>query len=240
MSVSAKIKNQLYEGFCLLRISTTARSVRQRGLTYLSPSKLFTLEQQARRVRREEVSGDFCEFGLALGGSGIVLASLLDAKRRFHGFDVFEMIPPPTSEKDDAHSIERYKTIAEGKSVGIKGQTYYGYQKNLFEKVSGYFRDFGMEAGTRVQLHKGLFEETWPRLRESISKIALAHIDCDWYDPVTYCLSICKDRMPPGGAIVVDDYFAYEGSRRATDEFVKNNSDFMLHDAGKHVVLLRS
>jgi O-methyltransferase len=240
MPAFSKTKNKLNEGLCLLRISRTARSVRQRGLTYLSPSKLLTLEQQALRVRRLGVPGDFCEFGLALGGSGIVLAKLLDGQRSFHGFDVFEMIPPPTSEKDDAHSVERYRTISEGKSTGIKGQTYYGYQKNLFEKVNGYFRDFGVEAGTHIQLHKGLFEETWPTLQGAIGKIALAHIDCDWYDPVSYCLAICKDRMAAGGAIVVDDYFAYQGSRAATDEFVEKNPDFKLKNAGKHVVLLRS
>jgi O-methyltransferase len=239
MSFPAKVKNKMHEGLCLLRISNTARGVRKKGLTYLPPSKLLTLERQARRIKQEGVKGDFCEFGLALGGSGIVLARLLDNNRRFHGFDVFDMIPPPTSDKDDAHSLERYKDIAEGRSVGIKGQAYYGYEKNLFEKVQGSFREFGVEAGDRVRLHKGLFEDTWPQVSDSIGNIALAHIDCDWYDPVTYCLAICKSRMPKGGAIVVDDYYAYQGARTATDEFVKANLDFELRDAGKHVMLLR-
>jgi O-methyltransferase len=240
MSAWSKTKNKLLEGLCLLRVSSTARRVRQLGLTYLSPSKLLTLEQQALRIEHQAVPGDFCEFGLALGGSGIVLAKLLGPQRSFHGFDVFEMIPPPTSEKDDAHSLERYKTIADGKSIGIKGQTYYGYQKNLFEKANAHFRDFGVEAGARVQLHKGLFEETWPKLKDSVGNIALAHIDCDWYDPVTYCLAICKDRMPSGGVVIVDDYYAYKGARTATDEFVLSNQDFTLRDAGKHVILLRN
>lgn len=239
MSFFAKAKNKLNEALCLCRISATARLVRQHGLTYLPPSKLLTLENQARRVIRQGVKGDFCEFGLALGGSGIVLAKLLDAHRRFHGFDVFDMIPPPTSQKDDAHSLERYKTIAEGKSPGIKGKPYYGYEKNLFEKVQANFRSFGVKEGVQIQLHKGLFEETWPKLCSAIGNIALAHIDCDWYDPVAYCLAICQEHMPSGGAIVVDDYYAYQGARTATDEFIQANEDFTFIDAGKHVVLLR-
>ena len=39
-----------------------------------------------------------------------------------------------------------------------------------------------------MSLHKGLFEDTWPMVATKIHQIALAHVDCDWYDPVKYCL----------------------------------------------------
>ncbi len=35
----------------------------------------------------------------------------------------------------------------------------------------------------RVFLHKGLFDQTWQQFPAS-EKVAVAHIDCDWYDPV--------------------------------------------------------
>jgi O-methyltransferase len=83
------------------------------------------------------VSGDVLEFGVALGGSAIVLAGIAGlAHRRFYGFDVFEMIPAPTSEKDDEKSKQRYNLIASGKSEGIGGDLYYGYRNNRCVFVS--------------------------------------------------------------------------------------------------------
>ena len=46
-----------------------------------------------RHVVRRGVHGDFVEAGIALGGSAIVLARLMGADRRFHGYDVFGMDP---------------------------------------------------------------------------------------------------------------------------------------------------
>lgn len=48
------------------------------------------------------------------------LASIKKPKRHFSVYDVFGMIPPPTKEDtQDAH--DRYRTIVEGKSIGIGG-----------------------------------------------------------------------------------------------------------------------
>src|SRR5690606_20177900 len=143
-------------------------------LTYLSFDKL-------RRIRRalnetKQVKGDILEFGVALGGSGIILAHATGASRRFLGFDVFGMIPPPTSEKDDPKSKDRYETIRAGASQGIGGDEYYGYKADLFSEVAASFRRHGAPVdGQKVILCKGLFEETWPT--EQVEAVAVAHID---------------------------------------------------------------
>ena len=72
----------------------------------------------------------------------------------------------------------------------------------------------------RVNLHKGLFQDTWPKAMKTIEQIAFAHIDCDWYEPVKFCLNAIADRIAPGGAIVMDDYNDYVGCRTATREFL--------------------
>src|SRR5262245_13173285 len=96
-------------------LSAAARSVRRARLTYLSPRKLRRLESALQEVMNRGVAGDVAEFGMALGGSAIVLAGhARRAGRAFHGFDVFGMIPPPASDKDDEKSKERYRTIAGG------------------------------------------------------------------------------------------------------------------------------
>lgn len=89
-------------------------------LTYLSRRKLERLETRLRTTLAAGTEGDIAEFGVALGGSAIVLAGrAILGGRRFHGFDVFAMIPPPTSEKDSPKSKKSFEEIASGTSTGI-------------------------------------------------------------------------------------------------------------------------
>jgi asparagine synthase (glutamine-hydrolysing) len=221
-------------------LSPLCKDVVRQRLTYLRPERLSRLERAMRTVRSRRVPGAVCEFGVALGGSGILLADFARRDRReFHGFDVFATIPPPTSEKDDARSKERYKVIASGASEGIGGDEYYGYTPDLFERVKASFGRNGVPVdGRAVMLHRGLFEETWPEA--GVGQVALAHIDCDWYDPVIYCLDAVADRVAPGGILIIDDYHDYGGARTAVDEFVARRVDFELKEGANPFLVKRS
>src|SRR3546814_18576292 len=100
-------------------MSRKARAVTDEGLTYLSASKFRRITAALRDVQC--VPGDFVEFGVALGGSAIVIAHQANG-RRFHGFDVFAMIPEPSSEKDDEKSRRRYQAINRGRHKGSRAQ----------------------------------------------------------------------------------------------------------------------
>jgi asparagine synthase (glutamine-hydrolysing) len=213
--------------FRKLSLAPVTRAVVAQKLTYLELDKLQRMETALAETRG--LQGDILEFGVALGGSGIMLAHATGPDRRFVGFDVFGMIPPPTSTKDDAASRARYEVIHSGHARGLGGKEYYGYRDDLYEEVKASFARNGVPVdGKRIILLKGLFEETWPTLE--VSRIALAHIDCDWYDPVRYCLEACADRMCPGGIIITDDYHNYSGARIAIDEFVAQRRDFAFED----------
>ncbi|MEK1889782.1 MAG: TylF/MycF/NovP-related O-methyltransferase [Phyllobacterium sp.] len=220
-------------------LSSTARAVRRERLTYLSPRKLRRLEAALNEVLQRQVPGDVAEFGVALGGSAIVLAKTATRLgRSFHGFDVFGMIPPPTSDKDDVKSKDRYQKITRGESTGLGGDLYYGYRDNLYDDVRRAFTKHGLDVdNSAIGLHKGLFENTLPSTK--MQHVAFAHIDCDWYDPVTYCLNEVADRLSQQGIILIDDYHDYGGCRVATDEFLRMRSDFSFED-GENVVLRRT
>lgn len=215
-------------------LSPISRQVLGEGLTYLAPSKLRRIEAALLSV--DNVRGDFAEFGVALGGSAILIAKQAKG-RQFHGFDVFGMIPEPTSGKDDAKSKRRYERIRSGKSAGIDGQLYYGYRKDLFSEVTESFSRHGLSVGEKgIHLHKGLFEETWPEA--SVGALALAHIDCDWYDPVVYCLRAVAAKLSPGGVIIIDDYHDYGGCRTAVEEFLTQNPQFAFEDGPNPILRL--
>jgi len=196
-------------------LSTIAKDVRARRLTYLTPRRLLALQTAAEEVNADGVPGDFLECGVALGGSAILLASMKGEDRSFHGYDVFGLIPPPgPNDPPEAHA--RHAEITSGTSAGLGGDVYYGYQDNLLQRVTEAFADFGITVGEDVRLHRGLFDDTL----SVDGPVALAHVDSDWFDPVDTCLRRIGPHLSPGGRIVLDDYFDYGGCRKAADSYV--------------------
>lgn len=223
-------------------ISDLAMRIRKERLTYLTPAKLHNMESCVERITCEKIPGDFLECGIALGGSAILLATraLADehCSRRFHGYDVFGMIPPP-GERDDDKSHERYEVISSGSSRGIGGKgEYYGYMEDLYDRVVQSFASYDLSVdGERIHLTRGLFEES---LRAAPSgQIALAHIDCDWFDPVYHCLSVIYPSLSRGGFLIIDDYNDYGGCQKAVDRFVEESGDLEITVNQPNLVIRR-
>ena len=120
--------------------------------------------------------------------------------------------------------------------MGIGDDIYYGYRADLFESVCATLAKYDRPVGDgRVFLHKGLFEETWPSYDRA--PIAFAHVDCDWYDPVRFCLNAILPRLAPRGIVILDDYHDYGGCRTATDEFLAEHPGVFSIDDGANLIL---
>ncbi|MCC6580556.1 MAG: class I SAM-dependent methyltransferase [Phycisphaeraceae bacterium] len=197
------------------RAAQLCRQVKDARLTYLGQPQLMDLFRRTKELEQQNIPGAIVEAGCALGGSAIVLASAKRIDRPLRVYDVFGLIPPP-GPNDGEHAKLRYQTIVRGQSDGLGGDTYYGYQNDLLGKVQANFHAFGFKPEHHnIQLVKGLFQDTLA----FDQPIALAHIDCDWYDSVKVCLERIVPRLSPGGVLVIDDYDYYDSCRRAVDEF---------------------
>jgi asparagine synthase (glutamine-hydrolysing) len=202
-------------------IPDAVRSVRADSLTYLSDAALCDLYEWVRSIERRSAPGVLIEAGCALGGSAIVIAAAKSPARPLRVYDVFDTIPPP-SEKDDADVHERYAVIQSGRSTGLNGNRYYGYERDLLDQVARNFRRHGVAADRNaVHLIRGLFQETL-RVEEPV---ALAHIDGDWYESVMTCLERIEPHLIDGGVMVIDDYDDWSGCRKAVDDFFKDKRD---------------
>lgn len=192
------------------------RHVIREGLSYLDPRALRDLSDSVRLVEDMGIPGCIVETGCALGGSTLVLAKAKAIERPLHVFDVFGLIPPP-DEQDGDDARERFSEIAAGKSQGLRGNLYYGYESDLLKKVEGNFEAAGMPLLEHsVSLVPGLYEDTL----HPGGPVALAHIDCDWYESVKVCLERIGPHISCGGRMIIDDYDYYSGCRRAVDEFL--------------------
>jgi hypothetical protein len=197
-------------------VAAIVASVRDRKLSYLDRDALLDLADAATRLERNGIQGVFVEAGCALGGSTAVLAAAKHPERLLKVYDAFGMIPPP-GPRDGQDVHERYRRISSGEARGIRGGEYYGYQENLLEQVARNLAGLGYPPDRlRVHLVPGLYEEAlvvdYP--------VALAHLDCDWYDSVRVCLERLAPHIVPGGIVVIDDYFRWSGCRTAVDEFL--------------------
>jgi hypothetical protein len=203
------------------QVAGVIRRVVKERLTYLEPGALCDLAETAIDNEKNHVEGIIIEAGCALGGSAITLASAKSKGRDFFVYDVFGMIPSPT-QKDGMDARARYETIASGKSAGIGGKPYYGYETNLYEKVLASFSEFGLEVKeNNIHLVRGLYEDT---LRVN-APVALAHIDCDWYDSVYICLERIEPHLARGGVLILDDYYYWSGCKAAVDDYFRDRDE---------------
>ncbi|MEH2158308.1 TylF/MycF/NovP-related O-methyltransferase [Nostoc sp.] len=202
-------------------VFSTIEKVINEQLTYLEKDVLIDLAKVAIKNEKQQIEGIIIETGCALGGSAIALASAKSKEKNLYIYDVFGMIPPP-SNNDDKDVHERYEVISSGNSLGLGDQLYYGYEHNLYDKVTQNFSRMGFEASlNNIHLIKGLYEETLI-IRDPV---ALAHIDCDWFDSVWVCLERIEPHLVSRGTLVIDDYYAWSGCRKAVDEYFKHKQD---------------
>jgi asparagine synthase (glutamine-hydrolysing) len=197
------------------------RKIKKSKLSYLTPAALANIKNVVVQVKINQVPGIFVEAGCALGGSAIVITANKRQSRIFKIYDAFGMIPPPTA-NDGQDVIDRYQEIKDGESIGIGGDKYYGYEEDLRAKVIENFEKFNIELEKEnIELIKGLFENTL-----NISEpVAFAHVDGDWYSSTMTCLEQIVPNLSPGGIIIIDDYYAWSGCKKAVDEYFGSRQD---------------
>jgi asparagine synthase (glutamine-hydrolysing) len=201
--------------------SAIVKAVKAESLTYIGTQALKELYERIATLEEERIPGILVEAGCALGGSAIVMATAKSKNRTLNVYDVFGMIPPPSDhDGEDVH--KRYEQIKSGKSAGLGQNKYYGYEEDLLAKVGENFRRHQLPPEeNNVHFIKGLFQDTL----QISEKVALAHIDGDWYESVRTCLERIVPHIVSGGALVIDDYDAYSGCAQAVNEYFADKQD---------------
>ncbi len=172
--------------------------------TMSSTARLRALHNATKQVLSARIAGDLIECGTAKGGSAALLALALNtasSDRLLWVFDTFEGMPEP-SVNDPDHDVAK---------------KYVGTCRGTLDEVTGLFRE--LQVLQRIRMVKGMFQETLGAA--PVEKIALLHIDGDWYDSVMTCLQVFYDRVSPGGIVQIDDYGYWEGARKAVDDFFR-------------------
>jgi O-methyltransferase len=195
----------LMHGWTLVSPSEFASLYRQvRSRTMCSNARLRGLYRSVRYVVNHDIPGDIVECGSAQGGSAALMALTLrrlGSQRKLWLFDTFEGLPSPSSQDPDFELADLFT----GTCVGTLAEV-----GELFQRL---------EITDNVEFVKGLFQETLPVT--SVERIAVLHLDGDWYESVKVCLDCLYDKVVDGGVIQLDDYGYWKGARNAVDEFLE-------------------
>jgi O-methyltransferase len=175
--------------------------------TQISPIRQENLLRLANEIDASDIPGTVVECGVLDGGGAALMAfGTAKSDRPVHLFDSWSGLPK-TSEKDGDAAMWAGDVIGSPNRV-----------RAVFDKLNIDRR--------RVTFHKGWFNETFPKA--NIDKIALLHIDADFYDSVRLTLETWVPRVSDGGYIQIDDYSAFIGCKRAVDEYLAKHPTLKL------------
>jgi O-methyltransferase len=178
--------------------------------------KLFGMIEALRYIDRAGVPGEIVESGVWRGGSmqaaALTLLGCGDTERELHLFDTFEGMPPPS---DSDVRLKDGRTATELMDGSDRDKRIWAIAS--LDDVKQGMAETGYPS-EKIFYHQGRVEETIPG--EAPEQIALLRLDTDWYESTRHELNHLYDRLSPGGVLIIDDYLYWEGSRRATDEWL--------------------
>ncbi len=186
-----------------------------RRYTMTNPTRCRILWDLSREVLSRNVPGGFVECGVWKGGSSAVMGLAIRRARQardLHLFDSFEGLPEPTAADGEAA-----KEYSGGRNSGALVSV--NQCKAGLDEVKGFLLGLLKLDPARTHFHVGWFQETLPTTAPAIGPIALLRLDGDWYESTRLCLEHLYPRLSPGGVVILDDYSAWSGCRKATDEY---------------------
>jgi O-methyltransferase len=185
-----------------LRLRSAGMDWPLQGLTMVGLGRLDDLQACVEAIVRENVPGDLIEVGAWRGGASILMRATLDSlgehDRTVHVADSFEGFPSSGGEHEDGLDLSAYDFLAAP-----------------LDEVKENFARLGYENGVRFVA--GFFDDTLPALADG--RWALVRLDGDTYEATHAALRWLYPGLATGGYLIVDDYGAFEGCRRAVDEF---------------------
>jgi len=154
-----------------------------------------------------QLGGDVVECGVWKGGMIAGLAEVLGRKRRYVLCDSFAGLPP-------AKPIDGKMAIAWQEDV-----TGNSFHNNCTAAEVDARRAMSLSPANRVTIVSGWFENTLSDISFP-DGIALLRLDGDWYDSTMACLRSLYRHVVPGGLVMIDDYYQWDGCARAVHEFI--------------------
>jgi O-methyltransferase len=121
------------------------------------------------------------------------------------------------SQKTVDHFFQKFSELPWGSLQGHHSFSSLGGPKERSLKdVEEAFRRYDLFDGS-LRFLPGLFQDTLATA--PIDRLALLRLDADFHTPTMQVLTLLYDKLSTGGYCIIDDYFAFDECRNATDKF---------------------
>lgn len=158
-----------------------------------------------RTLIEKDIAGEMIELGVFQGKTAKLIHHYIP-ERPLHLFDTFAGFT------ERGVSAEKQNT-----DFAISGRK---FAKTSLQGVKNYIA----QQNDNVQFHPGYFPDSLPA-GFSDKQFAFVHLDADLYEPILEALEFFYPRMSHNGVIVVHDYNAWPGARRAVDDFFLDKAE---------------
>ena len=185
-----------------------------RKWSMVNGKRVTELDQACRHVMENDIPGDVVECGVWYGGCSIYMGLATD--RNLWMYDTFSGLTEP-GEYDtrpggwSAEDIHNKWT--DMRANDPKG----GWNVAAYHQVSANVASAGIaDKTTMVQgdVCNTLFHDKKPGL------ISILRLDLDLYEPTKIAMEQLYHLLSPGGILLIDDYDAWHGARKAVDEYL--------------------
>ena len=183
---------------------------------------MSALDIGVETVTRNQVPGDYLEFGVFKGASfARVFGQFKKAndtkERTFYAFDSFQGLPY----SNEAAKPAQYKTGAYSASeeVFLENLARASVDRDAVRTVAGFY-------------HQTLTNKTKRDL--GLKQAALVYIDCDLKESAEFVFAFLTDLIDTGSVIVIDDWFRHggvpsRGIQKACFDWLRENPDIRLY-----------
>ena len=190
--------------------------------TMVEIERCYALYTSVKYILKNNIPGDFVECGVWKGGSSMLVALLLKkenvADRKIYLYDTFAGMTEPGDNDGEEEKLEWKMNKKDDGSSNWCFATYEEASTNM--QGSGY-------SALNIKLIKGKVEDTIPQTMPA--NIALLRLDTDWYESTKHELIHLFPLLEKSGVLIIDDYGAWQGSRKATDEYFAENGSAYLN-----------
>jgi O-methyltransferase len=198
---------------------------RCKGATMTSVERMYALYKAIEYIVDANITGDLVECGVWRGGSVMLMAATLMAKRQtnrqIYLYDTFDGMVPPT-ERDRDLDDQSAESLLASASNRLGEQI---WCLAPLAEVKANLAGIGYPTSNYVFV-EGKVEETLPKMAPS--RIALLRLDTDWYESTRQELVHLYPLLVKNGVLIVDDYGHWKGARLAVDEYFANEGPRIL------------
>ena len=191
--------------------------------TMVTEPHLNYLQTIIEELNNQNISGDIVECGVWKGGCSMwmmICQKKYNMLRNFYLYDTFDGMTFPDSDKDAKEAVDIYNKIN-------KGLYERNYDKWHTEKKWAFAPIEMVQNNIKLTNYDEskisfVIGDVCSTLNTSVpAEISILRLDTDWYNSTKKELDVLFPHVVKNGYVVVDDYYAWKGSRTATDEFLK-------------------